>query len=82
MMVITPVASATTCRSFRGQKMSTYHRLRFVSDRQQSLIHVMNLVTLMSWITRNALQVQLTHRQVDQRHFPWMQSVTEEQGFV
>jgi hypothetical protein len=34
----------------------TNHRLRFVSDRQQSLSHVMNLVTLISWITRNALQ--------------------------
>jgi hypothetical protein len=26
-----------------------------VSDRHQSLSHMMNLVTLMSWITRNAL---------------------------
>jgi hypothetical protein len=33
----------------------TYHLFRVISDWQQSLSHMMNLVTLMSWITRNAL---------------------------
>jgi len=37
------------------EREGTYHFFRVVSDWQQSLSHMMNLVTLMSWITRNAL---------------------------
>jgi hypothetical protein len=44
----------SSCQEAKARE-GTYHLFRVTSDWQQSLSHMMNLVTLMSWITRNAL---------------------------